>query len=151
MATRGRDPIPGPSQRVFVGVEIFERVVSAGGQILNVERTERELAGVSDASAILVFTFEIGRIAVRFGARDRTLAVDLIASREELPPDLVSATEEEPWWRVLGAPLSQVSLRESDGERSIRLQFRPDEQHPRRVLLSLEEGGVRATLEADES
>ena len=77
--------------------------------------------------------------------------IETLASREELPSGLVSANEEEPWWRVLGAPLSQVSLRESDGQRSIRLQFRPVEQHPRRVLLSLEEGGVRATLEADES
>ena len=84
-----------------VSVDIFERAAKARGRILRVE------ADRADAlPRILALTFDIGRIVVR--PADGEIRAEVVTDREVLPPGLVPLDEEDPWWRVLGQPITAV-------------------------------------------
>mgnify|MGYP005845135913 CR=1 FL=1 len=130
---------------------------------------------------LLVLTFDIGRILVTAdgaadgvgdgaadgvadGARDEaadeaadgaTLTVRHALERAVLPPGLVSLQEEEPWWRLLGHPLTAVwpgDVEWGTGARSLgpstilKLRFREESENPRVITLAAVGGVVAVTL-----
>lgn len=135
---------------------LFERAAGGGGQLLRVERLpdgagrkgagregaegagEAEREGVGRA---WLFTFDVGRILVT--AEGGALRGDHLVSAEDVPSGLVDASEDEPWWRLLGNPLTRVGPESPDG---LDLQFRHDDANPRRVHLGIESGHVSARL-----
>jgi len=105
--------------------EILERVAEAGGKLLRVTRDP--VAGGGGLSHKLVLTFDVGALRLSSGG----------AALEGLPVDPgeaagVDAAEEEPWWAVLGHPLTRVQERPGGG---LLVQFRADEASPRLFLL----------------
>lgn len=157
-------------------LEIFERAVGSGGRLLKVEG---DRAGAK--LGLLVLTFDIGRIlvtadgtaqaaadatsagaadgtakAANAGAADgATLTVRHVLERAALPPGLVSLQEEEPWWRLLGHPLTAVwpgDVEWGTGARSLgpstilKLRFREESQNPRVITLAAVDGVVAVTL-----
>lgn len=122
---------------------LFERVVSEGGVLLKVDAFG---AGEGGAAQLLQLTFDLGRIGVSADPADGgTLSIRQLQIDE---PGGVSLVEDEPWWRLLGSPLSGVSpSRGSDGAPEMRLQFRPDDENPRFVRLRAAGDSVRALLE----
>ncbi len=122
---------------------------------------------------LLVLTFDIGRILIategatdgstedaREGARDgstagSTLTVRHVLERAALPPGLISLQEEEPWWRLLGHPLTAVwpgDVEWGTGARSLgpstvlKLRFREESENPRVITLAAVAGAVAVTL-----
>lgn len=84
-----------------------------------------------------------------------TLRVRHVVERAALPPGLVSLQEEEPWWRLLGHPLTAVwpgDVEWGTGARSLgpstilKLRFREESQNPRVITLAAVGGVVAVTL-----
>ena len=124
-----------------MGFELFERAANAGAQLL---RTECLAAGASGAEiGALLLTFDVGAILVRANGRAETLEIENLSSVDDLPAGLVGTDEEEPWWRVLGNPLSRAWQKDE----AVCLQFRPDEDAPRIVSLAPSAGRVAVRLE----
>ena len=80
-------------------LQVFERAVEAKGRLL---RIEGDRTGPTPRQ--LVLTFDVGRISIR--PTDDGLSTSLIEDRAVMPGDLVPLDEEEPWWRLLGQPLT---------------------------------------------
>lgn len=137
-------------------LEIFERAVGSGGRLL---KAEGDRAGPK--LGLLVLTFDIGRIliatdsAMDSATDGSTLTVRHGLERAGLPPGLVSLQEEEPWWRLLGHPLTAVwpgDVEWGTGARSLgpstilKLRFREESENPRVITLAAVGGAVTVTL-----
>lgn len=151
----------------------FERAVEARGRLL---RVEADRTGTKPRQ--LVLTFDVGRILIqpshqaggRPGGRpggqagghagsqpgDDGLSALLIEDRADLPADLTPVVEEEPWWRVLGQPLTAawpggidaaVGAQVSGPLMSLKMRFREEAENPRVVLLESAGSAVRVSLE----
>jgi len=124
-------------------VEVFERAVAARGRILRVE------ADRADAlPRILALTFDIGRVVLR--PIGEGIAVEAVAEREALPGGLVPLDEEDPWWRVLGQPITAVwplDDPKATAPGAVKLRFRESDQNPRVVAIAAAGPALRITLE----
>ena len=132
-------------------MEHFEKIAELGGRILRVDRSS-PTAGPGDdqemcAPAILL-SFDVARILVT-ARPGRSLELRQVESADEAGGGLSLASEDEPWWRVLGTNLVRCWDEEAEGGglRALRLQFRSDGDNPRFIWLRLSAGLVRATLE----
>ena len=131
-------------------VEILERAVTAHGRILRVE------ADRSDAHPrVLALTFDVGRILLR--PVGEAIGVEAVPERGALPAGLVPLDEEDPWWRVLGQPITAVwpigngddgspgpTAKEAS---ALKLRFRESDQNPRVVGIAVAGPALRVTLE----
>lgn len=121
-------------------MERLERVVEAGGVLLKAER----LAGPNpQLVAGLLLTFDVGRLLVEVDPGAATIRTTIIESKDAVPPGMENATEEDPWWRLVGAPLARVT----SSKTGVRLQFRADGDSPRIVALENDGGEVRTSLD----
>jgi hypothetical protein len=131
-------------------VDIFERAATARGRILRVEADRLDAL-----PRILALTFDIGRIVVR--PAEGEVRAELIADREILPPGLLPLDEEDPWWRVLGQPITAVWPVEDDGVAAVaqgkihalKLRFRESDQNPRIVGITAAGPALRVSLEGN--
>lgn len=114
-------------------MELLERVVETGGQLL---RVERDPAG-------LLLTFDVGRVRFRATPGGDGVAAELLAPGADASAGAVDAGEQEPWWRLLGNPLTAVWPEAG----ALRLRFRPESANPKVVRLAIAGGGVQAVLE----
>ena len=115
-------------------MEILERVSGTTSQLLRVEL--QPAAGAGDGVAALILTFDVGRVLLHVDPATGLLAEHHLESGDATPADLQIVDEEEPWWRVLGSPLSRVlEIDSGDGVVGVALQFRRDEDKPRRVAI----------------
>lgn len=121
-------------------MERLERVVEAGGVLLKAER----FAGPNpQLVAGLLLTFDVGRLLVEVDPGGGTVRTTLIETKDAIPPGMEDAAEEEPWWRLIGAPLSRATASSA----GVRLQFRADNENPRIVVLENDGGEVRVELD----
>jgi hypothetical protein len=95
----------------------------------------------------LLLTFDLGRIVVTAEPATEALLFEYVESPEGAPTGVVDATEEEPWWRVLGSPLARVWPAGPADEGSVCLQFRADDQSPRVITLQPRGACVSIQLE----
>ncbi len=78
-----------------------------------------------------------------------------VEERGDVSGALLPLDEEEPWWRVLGNPITRAwpatahaAAAASGGESNdVRIQFREDEENPKVICFRFEEGAVRVTTE----
>lgn len=128
---------------------MFERAAAARGQILRVEADR-----TSGVPSVLVLTFDVGRIKI--GPGEDGLRIEQVGSRVALPDGLESLDEAEPWWRLLGHPLTAVwpgDAGEGEGARGagdtpvLKLRFREADENPRTVRIESAGRGVRAALD----
>lgn len=126
-------------------MELFERAVKGGGQLLRADVAP--LGDRMDRVSVLMLTFDLGRIAVTADPRTDALGVDYLESAAHAPAGLQDASEEEPWWRVLGAPIARAWPLGPEAEGAVCLQFRADDRSPRIVSLLPRGGSVVIRLE----
>ena len=81
------------------GLEILEQAAEARGKIL---RAEADRAGAS--VGVLALTFDVGRVVIE--PSERGVEIRRATDRDALPEDLGALDEEEPWWRLLGQPIT---------------------------------------------
>jgi hypothetical protein len=114
---------------------VLGRVVEGRGRLLRVERG----AGPPAAPPRLRLAFETGVVAIEPDAAGAALEARLETTLQA-PAALDSADEEDPWWTLLGHPLTRVAARE---EGTLLLQFRPDAESPKILVLAPAPGAVR--------
>ena len=131
------------------GLEILERAAEARGKIL---RAEADRSGF--AVGALALTFDVGRVVMT--SADDGIQIAGASEREALPGDLRGVEEEEPWWRLLGQPLTAAwpgGVEEGVGARGLgslmvlKLRFREEDNNPRIVLLESTGNLIRVSLE----
>lgn len=108
---------------------VLERIAKASGKLLRVEREPMPGPGGAQRSRQLRLSFDVG--AVQLHAE----AGGLMASAAEAEGTLISADEDEPWWTVLGSPLTRVAAQEGGG---VLAQFREDNSSPKLFVLVAE-------------
>lgn len=130
-------------------LDIFERAVTARGRLLRVEADRAD-----PLPRILALTFDIGCIALRPEAGE--LRAEAVGDRAVLPAGLVPLDEEDPWWRVLGQPITAVWPVGGDVNglvatapvlHAVKLRFRESDQNPRIVAVTAAGAALRVTLE----
>lgn len=131
------------------GLEILERAAEARGKIL---RAEGDRAGAS--VGVLALTFDVGRVVI--APADDGLAIRGVGEREGLPDGIGSLDEEEPWWRLLGQPITAAwpgGVEEGVGASGlgklmvIKLRFREENENPRVVRLEATGSAIRVSLD----
>ena len=130
-------------------LEIFERAAKARGRILRVEADR-----VGALPRLLALTFDVGRIRVWSEADG--IRAEAVPDREVLPAGLVPLDEEEPWWRVLGQPITAAwplsggetgPVAEASPLRALKLRFRESDQNPRIVAIAAAGPALRIAIE----
>ena len=129
------------------GLAILERAAEARGKIL---RAEADRAGAS--VGLLMLTLDVGRIVIAPG--DEGLEVAAIDAGGEVPDGLGALEEEEPWWRLLGQPLTAAwpgGVEEGVGASGLgslmvlKLRFREENENPRVVRLEATGSAIRVS------
>jgi hypothetical protein len=131
-------------------MELLAKVIELDGRLLQVDRGSPAGGNERDemcAPAILL-RFDVAQVLV-MGLGKQALDILQVESPEAVGVPLAAGSEDEPWWRVLGSPLAQLSnpeVDESGALQAIRLQFRADDQNPCFITLRFDTGMVRAQL-----
>ncbi|MCH2171371.1 hypothetical protein MK489_11355 [Myxococcota bacterium] len=128
--------------------ETLASIANRRGTLLRVEQLTPRSTTERGLSALLL-TFDLGRLLICVADPDEPNAVQGLAIRrinepEDTPGGLNDAGEEEPWWRLLGAPL----FRAEPGTTGLRLRFRSDADNPRQVNLRCDGPYVQVELVA---
>ena len=133
-------------------MELFERAAEADARILRVEQLMESGGEPTPEQGIgYLLTFDVGRILVLPDREGACLALREVSNAEEVEEiQLLSLSEEEPWWRVVGQSLTRAwpgahgeGASSSAGDPDeIRLQFRADEENPKVISLHYEGGRV---------
>jgi hypothetical protein len=124
--------------------ETFERVIQAEGRLLWVERVPLAGPAGARASSALRLTFDVGILTLRPCGNEGYLEVEIGHPTDAGSPVFVSASEEDPWWAVIGSSLTRVQVRAAGG---VLLQFRGDQDNPRRFALYPRHGGIEASVD----
>lgn len=97
----------------------------------------------------LVLTFDVGPLLLAPADGGRELLVRPVSELDPPAGEARSADEEEPWWALLGQELVRARVRLAAGGRceALELQFRADDQNPRRVSLELTGGEIQVSAE----
>jgi len=140
-------------------MERLQRAAEAGGRVLKAERLDPGGAGEAQCAAAFLVTFDVGRLLLSVDPGSGELTSFYLEPGDEAPSGLVDVAGEEPWWRILGAPLVRVwagepavgggrreSAGPSQGGRGLLLQFREDDANPRIVALAPDGTLVRVSL-----
>ncbi len=124
--------------------ETLKRVIRARGRLLQVERAP--LAGPAGArvSSVLRLVFDVGVVTLRSGGAGADLEVEIASVPEPRSAVFVSASEDEPWWKLLGFSPTRVGVRTGGG---IRVQFCGNQENPRWLALFSRDGGIEASLD----
>ena len=129
-------------------LEIFERAVAARGRLL---RVEADRPGATPRQ--LALTFDVGRFLVQ--SSGDALSATSVEQSGSLPDALESQAEEEPWWRLLGQPLTAVwpgatgqavGAQGLGGSGVLKLRFREAAENPR--VVALEAAGAAVGVQA---
>jgi hypothetical protein len=124
------------------GPELFDRAAAARARLLRVARF-----GGGGSPVGLVLTFDAGHITI-VPDSDTGLAITHAEQDEPIPENIDVLDEEDPWWRLLGTPLTEASSeREGPVVQHVLLRFREANDNPRRVRLLSRGGAVAALLE----
>jgi hypothetical protein len=130
-------------------LKVFERSVDARGRLL---RVEADRTGPTPRQ--LVLTFDVGRVLLR--PTDDGLSAAIVEDRGALPPGVEPIDEDEPWWRLLGQPLTAAWPGGTEGAEGaqasgpllvLKLRFREETENPRIVSLESAGSAIRVALE----
>ena len=122
-------------------MERLLRVVEAGGRLLKVDRKGEVSPTVARA---FLLTFDVGRLLIEVDAgKIHSVAIE---SEDELPSGLVTASEDEPWWRVMGCVVTGVAPGDV-GAAGLRIKFREDDENPKFIKMVPDGAEVRISLE----
>ena len=125
-------------------MEVFENAAGAGAQLLKVERLGQAGDDADPLAAAILLTFDVGRILLSADAARGRLVASTIPDPESVPGGLVDASEEEPWWRLLGCSVAVATP--GPEAVSLQLEFRISGGGQRTLDLSLSGGAIRAGI-----
>ena len=142
-----------------MGIELFERAAETEARLLKAEQLVEQGSDPSPEQGIgYLLTFDVGRILILPDSQNASLALREIKNAADLDAvQLLSLSEEEPWWRVMGqcltrawpGPAGEGALSPGSTPDQVRLQFRPDTDNPR--IISFEYAGGRIQVRQREN
>ncbi len=112
-------------------MERLLRVVEAKGRLLKADRVGGAGPGIAPA---YMLTFDVGRLLIEVDATAGRVHSVHLETADEIPSGIEDASEDEPWWRIMGCVLARVTAGEV-GAQGLQLQFREDHDNPRVVSL----------------
>ncbi len=113
--------------------EVLKGIAEAGGKLLRVEREPAPGAGEAARSRRLRLCFDVGSVELHAEADG------LAASIPQAETPWTRADEDEPWWTVIGSPLTRVAPQAGGGS---LVQFRADDASPKLFVLVAEDEAV---------
>jgi hypothetical protein len=127
-------------------MERLQRAAETRARLLKAERLGSEMGGAVPG---LLLTFEEGRLLIQIETASGEVHSVLLESRDGLAEELFDAGEAEPWWRVMGNPLTRVwpGNDQRGNAQGLRLQFRDDDDSPKVVALVPDGNAVRAFID----
>jgi len=125
-------------------MEVFSNAASAGVQLLKAERIAQAGGDETLLTSAYLLTFDAGHVLLAADPARGRLVANSIPDRESVPGGLVDASEDEPWWRLLGCSLARA-IPTSEAN-SLRLEFRISGGGLRSLDLVMSGGAIRAGL-----
>lgn len=125
-------------------MEVFKNAAEAGAQLLKAERLAQAGGEETSLASAYLLTFDVGRVLLAADPARGRIAADPIPDPDSVPGGLVDASEDEPWWRLLGCSLAQATPTSEPA--SIRLDFRISAGGLRSLDLVLTGGAIRAEI-----
>jgi hypothetical protein len=125
-------------------MEVFKNAAEAGAQLLKAERLAQAGDDEARLTSAYLLTFDVGRVLLASDPARGRLVADPLPDPDSIPGGLVDASEDEPWWRLLGCSLADASPASESA--SLRLEFRTSGGGTRRLDLVLTGGTIRADL-----
>jgi hypothetical protein len=119
-------------------------------------RVEMQIDAPVDAAtngvSALLLTFDVGRVLLRNDPVSGFVGEQVFEANPPTPPEWQAADEEDPWWRVLGSPLSRVvGIGSGNAAEGVALQFRPDGDNPRLIAVVALGSGLVVQLQRPEN
>jgi hypothetical protein len=140
-----------------VGIELFERAAEAQGRLLRAEALSLPGGGSPspERAGGYLITFDVGRIFVAADPSTGGLSIRQVESPDELSGELSALDDEDPWWRIIGNPITRVwpgstgtgAAAGAGAVEDVRIQFREDQENPKVISLRFEGGEVGVSLE----
>ena len=124
-------------------MNLFDRAAAADAQILKVERLGGPNGASASGSAAFLMTFDVGRILVNADPIGARLDASTLDDEKPAPGGMSDASEDEPWWRLLGSALASAASESPD---RLRLDFRISGGRVRALVLERVGGSLTATL-----
>jgi hypothetical protein len=125
-------------------MEVFENAATAGAQLLKAERLAQAGDDETPLTSAYLLTFDVGRVLLAADPVRGRLVANTLPDVESVPGGLVDASEDEPWWRLLGCSLAQATSQTE--ATSLRLDFRISDDGLRSLDLVMTGGVIRAKL-----
>jgi hypothetical protein len=125
-------------------MEVFTNAANAGAQLLKAERLAQAGDDETSLTSAYLLTFDVGLILLASDPARGQLVSNPIPDAESVPGGLVDASEEEPWWRLLGCSLAHATA--TAGPTTLRLDFRISGGGLRSLDLDMVGGAIRAKL-----
>ena len=125
-------------------MEVFENAAAAGAQLLKAERLAQPGNDETPLASAYLLTFDVGRILLAADPAHGRLVANAASDPESTPGGLVDASEDEPWWRLLGCSLAHATP--TTEASSLRLDFRISGGGLRSLDLVMTGGAIRAEL-----
>lgn len=124
-------------------MERLSRVAEANGRLLKADRLGGDGAALADG---FLLTFDVGRLLLKVDPAAGMVRSETIEGADEIPAGVVDASEDEPWWRLVGSPLARVWAGDV-GAQGMRLQFRTNDENPRFITLQPSGSEVQVILD----
>lgn len=125
-------------------MDVFKNAADAGAQLLKAERLAQVSEDETPLTSAYLLTFDVGRVLLAADPARGRLTTNSIPDQDAVPGGLVDASEDEPWWRLLGCSLAHATP--STEPTSLRLDFRISGGELRSLDLVMAGGAIRATL-----
>jgi hypothetical protein len=125
-------------------MEVFENAATAGAQLLKAKRLAQAGDDETPLTSAYLLTFDVGRVLLAADPVRGRLVANTLPDVESVPGGLVDASEDEPWWRLLGCSLAQATSQTE--ATSLRLDFRISDDGLRSLDLVMTGGVIRAKL-----
>jgi hypothetical protein len=125
-------------------MEVFKNAAEAGAQLLKAERLAQAGGDETPLTSAYLLTFDVGRVLLAADPARGRLVADPIPDPDSVPGGLIDASEDEPWWRLLGSSLAQATPASEPA--SLRLDFRVSGGGLRSLALVLTGGAIRAEI-----
>jgi hypothetical protein len=125
-------------------MEAFKNAAAAGAQLLKAERLAPAGDDQTPLTSAYLLTFDVGRVLLATDPARGRLVAENIPDPDSVPGGRVDASEDEPWWRLLGCSLALATPAAEPA--SLRLDFRISGGELRSLDLVMTGGAIRAKL-----
>lgn len=125
-------------------MEVFDNAAAADAQLLKADRIAQPGELEAPLTSAYLLTFDAGRVLLAIDPARSRFVANQIMDGESLPGGMIDASEDEPWWRLLGCSLANATS--TSDQTTLRLDFRISGGALRSLELVITRGVIAARL-----